>query len=292
MKTLRGVSTLLIISVYTLLLCIPLYLMGVLRPLTRGALRGWLDRHMDGIIDVWVGLNRGLFALLRTTRVDIEWRGCEALSRSDWYAVISNHQTWSDILVLQNSLRDRVPPLKFFTKRELIWVPLIGVAMYLLGFPYVRRFSRDKIAANPDLARLDRDATLEACNRFRAQPASVLNFLEGTRFTPAKHAAQNGRFRHLLNPKVGGLSYVLEGLSDRISKLVNVTIIYPDGVPTFWHFLQGRCRRVRVEVTCHDLPPLAANGNAAETRRRLTPWIDALWRAKDERLSEAFHPPN
>lgn len=292
MKTLRGIATLLIISIYTLLLCIPLYLMGALRPLTRGGLRRWFDRHMDGIIDVWVGLNRGLFALLGTTQVDIEWHGAEALGRDRWYAVVCNHQSWADILILQNSLRDGIPPLKFFTKRELIWVPLIGVAMWLLGFPYVHRFSREQIAANPALARLDRDATIEACNRFRSQPASVLNFLEGTRFTEAKHAAQRARYRHLLNPKVGGLSYVVASLRDKLHQIVDVTIIYPDGVPTFWHFLEGRCRRVHVVVNCYDLPAIAGNADAGEARRQLAPWIDSLWQEKDDRLSAARQPPN
>jgi 1-acyl-sn-glycerol-3-phosphate acyltransferase len=293
MNTIRGIVTLLLICLSTLALCIPLYVMGALRLVTRGRLKTWVSGHMDTIIDLWVSFNRLLFRLLRTADIEVRWNGDGGLDREHWYAVVSNHQSWSDILILQNTLRQRIPPLKFFTKRELIWIPLLGVAMWLLGFPYVHRFSREKIAADPALARLDREATLAACARFRDHPTSVLNFLEGTRFTPAKHASQRGRYRHLLNPKLGGLSYVVAGLGNKLHKLIDVTIVYPDGVPTFWDLLCGRCRRVEVRVDSHDLPMSIAGGaDAGMVRGQLNPWIETLWRDKDNRLHAAMEPAN
>ncbi|MEQ8486030.1 MAG: acetyltransferase [Pseudomonadales bacterium] len=293
MNSLRGLSTLLIVALVTLLLCLPLYLMGLLRALTRGRVRHGLDRQMDRIVDYWVGFHRWLFQVLRTTRLSVRWEGADELSRQRWYAVVSNHQSWADILILQNVMRYRVPPLKFFTKRELIWIPLIGVAMWLLGFPYVRRLSREQIAANPSLAELDRKATLDACERFRELPSSVLNFLEGSRFTPAKHAAQQGRFRHLLNPKTGGLSYVVAGLNDKLHKVLDVTISYPAGVPTFWQLLCGECPEVEVLIRCHDLPAdVVGCGDADRVRAGIGPWIESLWRDKDNRLAAAREPAN
>jgi 1-acyl-sn-glycerol-3-phosphate acyltransferase len=284
MNLLRGIAAFLLICTNTLICCIPLYLMGIAWGLCRGRARDAIDRRMDGIIDLWVGVNRLIFRALRITRIELELQGGEALAPNGWYAVVSNHRTWSDILVLQNSLWGIIPPLKFFTKQQLIWIPLLGVAMWLLGFPYVRRASKEQIARNPELLAEDRAATIEACRRFRDHPTSVLNFLEGTRFTQSKRDAQQGRFRNLLNPKLGGLSYVISGLEDKLHKILDVTIIYPDGTPTFWDLLQGRCRIVKVLVQCRDLPEDLHENDSDRVRAALGPWIEELWREKDARL--------
>jgi 1-acyl-sn-glycerol-3-phosphate acyltransferase len=176
--------------------------------------------------------------------------------------------------------------LKFFTKRQLIWVPLAGLAMWFLGFPYVRRLSREQISADPSLAELDRQATIASCLGFRDHPTSVLSFVEGSRFTPVKRAAQESRFEHLLNPKLGGVSYVVDALKDQIHKVLDVTIVYPGGVPSFWSLLQGRCQDVEVLVQCRDLPVTVAEAdNAAAIRDGLRPWIERLWQDKDARLT-------
>jgi 1-acyl-sn-glycerol-3-phosphate acyltransferase len=197
---------------------------------------------------------------------------------------VSNHQSWPDILILQTILR-RVPPVKFFTKQQLIWIPFLGLAMWLLGFPYVRRLSREQIAVNPALLELDRKATLEACDGFRNHPTTVLNFLEGTRFTAEKHSRQNGRFRSLLNPKSGGLNLVIGGLGDKLDCLIDVTIDYPDGTPTFWEFMKGECRGVEVLAQCREIPGEVLAADDAEARRQaLERWVETLWREKDARL--------
>jgi 1-acyl-sn-glycerol-3-phosphate acyltransferase len=293
MNLLRGAAALMLICVNTVILCMPLYLMAVFLVLPGRQTRAALRRRMDGIVDLWVGGNRLIFAALRLTRIDLQLETDDVLFRDRWYLVISNHQSWSDILILQNALWRRIPALKFFTKQQLVWVPLIGLAMLFLGFPYVRRASREQIARNPELLARDREATIEACQGFREYPSSVLNFLEGTRFTSDKRDAQQGRFRHLLNPKLGGLSYVVAVLEERIHKVLDVTIIYPEGTPSFWQLLQGRCREVKVLVQCRDLPAasnLPAHPDDSEaSRERLVPWIEALWREKDARLAP-FRP--
>jgi len=286
MNSLRGIAALLLISANTVIWCVPLYLLGLLRLVSPGRMRQGLARPMDGLVQVWVGCNRALFAGLRLTRIRPQWEDDESLSPRRWYLVLSNHQSWADIMILQNTLWRRIPMLKFFTKRELIWVPLAGLAMWLLGFPYVRRLGREQIEADPSLADLDRVATLDACERFRNHPCSVLSFIEGSRFSLAKHAAQAARFEHLLNPKLGGVSYVVDALKDRVHKVLDVTIVYRGGVPSFWDLLQGRCRDVEVLVRCRDLPGAVAGArDAAEVRERLRPWIESLWQDKDARLA-------
>ena len=273
--------------------CIPLFLMGAVRVLFKltGASRAEqaMARHMDLIIDSWVGFNRLLFRALGLTEVEITWEDAEDLSRDNWYMVVSNHQSWTDILILQTELFKPIPPLKFFTKRQLLWIPLLGQAMWLLDFPYVRRMSRSQIEANPALLEVDRKATLEACAKFSSHPTSALNFLEGTRFTTDKHEAQDSpRFQHLLNPKTGGLTQVLSALDGKLHKLLDITIDYPDGVPSFWEFMQGRCSKVTMRIRCQEIPTdIRSAGSDDERRTATNRWVEDLWLEKDARLTAA-----
>lgn len=286
LDALRGIFAITFIALHTVFWCTPLYVIGLVRlaiPAGRRRTGGVMNRIVDG----WVASNRVLFRVLNLTTINAQFTGTENLSRTGWYLVLSNHQTWADIIVLQNTFLGRIPPLKFFTKRELIWVPLLGVAMWLLGFPYVRRYSRELLAANPELRDHDKNATLRACDGFKERPTSVLNFLEGTRFTKAKHEAQQSPYRHLLMPRSGGLGYVAEALGERVVNVLDVTIDYPNGVPTFWEFLCGRCRAVDVRIDGHGVPEpltLLRGGNGREELKR---WVDDLWRRKDERISGA-----
>lgn len=288
MNFVRGILTVTLLSANMVIACVPIYLFGFIRLFLPAVARSVLTHWMDHIIDIWVGGNRLLFAAMHLTNVELVWDGAEDLSRNRWYMVVSNHQSWTDILILQTRLYGHIPPIKFFTKQQLIWVPFLGVAMWLLGFPYVRRLSKEQITANPQLIRLDRQATLDACKGFRNHPTTVLNFLEGTRFTADKHARQDGRFQTLLNPKVGGLAYVLSALNDKLHYVVDVTIEYPDGVPTFWAFMKGECRTVRMLIQCRAMPPEIVEMNAlADIRRALNPWVNTIWQEKDERLGGA-----
>ena len=282
MDTLRGVASIAFISLHTVLWCIPLYGMGLVRlavpvaPVRRG-----LGGAMDRIIDGWVACNRFLLWSLRLTQLELRLDGEAGFDRRGWYLIVSNHQSWADILVLQEIFLGRVPPLKFFTKKELLWAPMVGVAMWLLGFPYVRRYGREVLQARPELREHDRNATLRACERFLERPTSVLSFLEGTRFTTAKREAQESPHTWLLKPKSGGFAYVAEALGERLSGMIDVTIHYPLGVPSFWDFLCGRCRRVEVSIDGLGVPDAVAGVAAPEGRDRLRGWIDELWGAKD-----------
>ncbi len=118
-------------------------------------------------------------------------------------------------------------------------------------------------------------------------PTSVINFLEGTRYTPHKHDAQNSPYRNLLKPKVGGVAIALATLGERFDALLDVTIVYPDGPPTFWQLLSGRVRRVVVEVRKLPIPDELTRGDYARDagmRTRVQAWVNALWQDKDARI--------
>ena len=292
MSVLIGILTTVLVVSNIAINCIPLFIIGLFQMLARGlglkaadiALARWMDR----IIDSYALINRTIFSVFNLTRAKVNFAGDHSLSRQRWYMVVSNHQSWTDILVLQVYLYGRIPPLKFFTKRQLLWLPLLGQAMWLLGFPYVRRMSRAQIEANPELLVVDRKATQGACEKFKDNPSSVLNFLEGTRFTTEKRAAREPRFNHLLNPKSGGLSQVLIALDDRVHKLIDVTIQYPDGVPTFWGFMQGKCPSVEMQIDCLDLPDSLRTSEDEDQFREVTAsWVESLWTKKDAQLDAA-----
>lgn len=293
MRLLIGILSTTLVAGNVVVHCVPLFLMGIVRVTLRlagaASAEARLARSMDGIIDSWVGFNRWLFRVLGLSRVDVRWNNDSGLSRERWYVVVSNHQSWTDILILQTTFFGRIPPLKFFTKRQLLWLPFLGQAMWLLDFPYVRRIPREKIAANPALLEVDRNATRVACEKFRGHPTSVLNFLEGTRFTPVKHSAQETRrFDRLLNPKSGGLSQTLAALDDHLHQLIDVTLDYPHGIPTFWEFMQGRCPDVTMEVVCRSIPERIRHERDDDALRQATAeWVESLWTEKDRALSRS-----
>ena len=78
----------------------------------------------------------------------VKWKvtGLEKLKKNDWYLVISNHQSWVDIIIIQKVLYGRIPYIKFFLKKELIWVPIMGLAWWALDFPFMKRHTKEEIA--------------------------------------------------------------------------------------------------------------------------------------------------
>ena len=278
--TLRGITAVLFIAISTVLWCTPLHLMGLLSFLLPIKwIRAGFGHLMDRMIDGWVFSNRFMVHWLRITHIE-KPPLLHDLDRKHWNVVVCNHQSWTDILVLQNTLLGHIPPLKFFTKKELIYVPLVGVAMWLLGFPYVRRYSRAQLEKNPSLREHDRNATLQACQGFLERPTSVLNFLEGTRYSDEKKITQASPYSYLLLPKTGGLGYVCDALAQHIDNIIDVTIVYPDGTPGFWEFLCGRCTRVYFHARRYPIPPA--------DRDDRKDWADALWREKDSKISSTL----
>jgi 1-acyl-sn-glycerol-3-phosphate acyltransferase len=246
------------------------------------AVRRRIDPVLNAIAERWIATNA---VLLRGVTWDVS--GLEGLARDRWYGVLANHQSWADIFVLQHLLNRRIPMLKFFLKQQLIWVPLIGLAWWALDFPFMKRHSPQFLRDHPEKRADDLAAIRRACAKFSLIPTAVMAFVEGTRFTRAKHAAQQSPYRHLLLPKAGGLALALDAMGERFHALLDVTIVYPEGAPTFNELLAGRLRRVVVRV--RELPiPADLLGrdyaNDPEYRARVRAWIDGIWQEKDAAL--------
>ena len=274
---LRGVITATLLGLNTLVAfttMIPPALVKLLVPAT--GVRNACTRMLNAIANRWVANNNAWIHAVNRSRWDVQ--GVAGLHRRGWYLVSSNHQSWVDILVLQRVLHGHVPLLKFFLKAELIWVPVIGLAWWALDFPFMKR-GRGHGARSSDLK-----TTREACEKFKRIPTAVMNFVEGTRFTRAKHHAQKSPYRHLLKPKVGGLGIALATMGEQFESMLDVTIVYPQGTPSFWELLSGRLDAVLVRVQPRDIPAEVLGGDPVGDkayRQRLTAWIEGLWAEKD-----------
>lgn len=250
------------------------------------AVRLLIDPLLVAIAEAWIAGNSGWMALTQRTEWDVE--GIAGLDPHNWYLVNSNHQSWADIFVLQHLFNRRIPLLKFFIKDQLKWVPVMGLAWWALDFPFMRRHSEEYLKLHPEMRGKDQAATRRACEKFALIPTSVMNFLEGTRFTPAKHAKQQSPYRHLLKPKAGGIALALNAMGDKFRAILDVTIVYPDGAPNFWDFLCGRLRRVIVRVQSLPVPEHLMQGDYAAdaaTREAFAVWVRLLWRDKDAQIS-------
>ncbi len=243
-----------------------------------------VDRMLNWIAMSWIGVNSAWIDAVGNAGWQVS--GTDGLRRDDWYIIAANHQSWVDILVLQKVFAGRVPMLKFFLKRQLIYVPVIGLAWWALDFPFMQRKGGASSAQDLERARL-------ACEKFRLVPTSVINFLEGTRFTRAKHDRQASPYRHLLKPRSGGIATALATLGEHCHRLLDVTIVYPHGAPEFWSLLSGRVDDVIVHVEQREIPQDLLGGDYASDagfRARMQDWVNLLWAEKDaliERLKPA-----
>ncbi|PTU72869.1 acyltransferase [Pseudomonas mangrovi] len=284
-----GLSVILLVLLNTLILIGPMLLLALMRLILPGRrLRLACSRGVMWIAETWAELNKLIFATLTPTVWDI--RGGGELRSDTSYLVISNHQSWVDIPALVQAFNRKTPYFKFFLKRELIWVPFLGLAFWALDYPFMKRYSKAFLARNPHMQGQDLLITRRACEKFRDLPVTVVNYLEGTRFTPAKHAAQGSPYQHLLKPKAGGVAFVLAALGEQLDAILDVTLVYPEGrIPGFWKLISGQLPRVIVDIRTRELDPALWQGdyqNDPLFRQFVQGWVSGLWAEKDARIAE------
>jgi len=264
----KGVVSLLL-YILNLLLHVPLILMLVFK------------RQLPHL---WISINR----LIRkhVSHVNIEAHLPENLNLETFYLVTSNHQTWADIMVLFDTFDQKIPMLKFFTKKQLLWLPLVGFACWMYDFPFLHRHTKAQLKKHPEWKNKDFEATKKACEKFKKHPGSLTLFAEGTRFTPAKHQKQASPFLHLLKPKAGGMAFALRCMEGRIKSLVDVTIVYPDK-PSFWDYCSGKMKKISVYAKVIPLPESILFGdyeNDSAYRAHFQQFLNKLWQEKDQLL--------
>lgn len=250
----------------------------------------WVQSHcfeaVRWIASTWASVNAVIFRLLTPTVWDV--RGQQDLNRNESLLVVSNHQSWVDIPALMAAIHGKAPFFTFFLKRELLWVPFLGFAWWALEYPFMRRYSKKQLEQNPSLRGKDLEITRKACDRLQGRPVSLVNYLEGTRFTPAKHQQQQSPYRYLLKPRSGGVAFTLSAMGDQLTQLLDVTLVYPgDKPPTFLDLLTGKVQRVIIDIEKYPLPAAMRQGDYQQDevfRAEFQQWINQLWQKKDEKI--------
>lgn len=272
----------------TLFWTTPLYVLTFLRAIIpHQGFRNWCAETMVRLAENWISCNSAGIDLLQNIKWTVHLPADLNPNRS--YLVMSNHQSWVDIVVLQQVLNRKIPFLRFFLKNQLRYVPLLGGAWKALDFPFMKRHSRAYLEKHPEKRGEDLAATKRACDKLAGKNISIINFLEGTRFTPSKHKSQNSPFKNLLSPKAGGIAFVLQAMGTQFDSLLDVTIYYPGGPQSLWGLFTGRLHEVVVWIDKRQIPKELLNGDYFGNepfRLKMQDWLKELWLAKDSRIQQ------
>ena len=237
----------------------------------------------------------GLAALLHLNpHLKWEIEGLEKLNKKNWYLLICNHHSWADIVVLCVIFRKHIPMNKYFLKQQLAWVPFIGLACWALDMPFMRRYSHSYLIRHPERRGKDVETTRRSCEKFRTHPTTIVNFVEGSRFTEEKRRQTRSPYKNLLPPKAAGIAMALGVLGAQFDKLLDVTLCYPENNDSpFFDMLSGKLTRIVVRV---NLLPVAEelHGDYVSDKnfkRRFQQWLNTLWEEKDTLLTSLITPP-
>lgn len=263
---------------------LPLIMLRLLLPLR--VLQSPLSRLMVAVAQQWVASNQLVYRVMHAPAWHLDYRA--QLDPAKSYLLICNHQSWADIPILFDLFHGRTHFLRFFLKQELVWVPIIGAACWALDMPFMKRHSREAIAANPALRGEDLATTRRFCAKYRHRPITVVNFLEGTRFTESKRETSGSPYRHLLRPKSAGLSFTLNAMGEQFGGIIDVTLAYQPSIRNkVWSWLCGEQSHMALHVDTLPIPPDMIHGDYegdAEYRARFQAWVNGIWSRKDARL--------
>lgn len=284
----KGFVASIILITNTLFWCLCIYFFAILKFLLPfPAVAAWCRRCMVKIGESWISINSLEADLMHKIDWDIE--GIAGLDPDKSYLISANHQSWVDIVVLQHVFNKRIPFLRFFLKRELIYVPFMGLVWWAMDYPFMRRYTKEYLEKHPEMRGRDLETTRKACEKFRGLNISILNFLEGTRFTESKQKSSKSPYRYLLPPKTGGIAFVLQSMGSQFDSLLDVTIYYPEGKPSLWNLLSGKVNEIVVRVRRVEIPKELIDGNYLEQdafRLKMSDWVRELWTSKDELLTK------
>jgi len=286
LRNLRGLIVFGGVTINTLFWFVPIFVLAIFKlVLPFKIFRRSLTRVLMAMGENWISCNRLILAGGGT----LHWKanGIDDLRKEGWYLVLANHQTWVDILVLQTIFNRRIPFLKFFIKQELIWFPFLGVAWWALDMPFMKRYTPSYLAKHPEKKGKDLEATQRACQRFSDTPTSVINFIEGTRFSEQKRNDRQSPYDNLLPPRAGGIAIALSSMGEIFDAILDVTIVYPDGVPKFWGLCCGDRVQVIAEVRRRAIEQPLIHGDYQGDRvfrRQMHQWLGSIWLEKDQRI--------
>jgi 1-acyl-sn-glycerol-3-phosphate acyltransferase len=195
---------------------------------------------------VWWGSTVWIAKILYGTRIEISG---DPVPPGENALVVANHQEMPDITFLMHLAiqKKRLGDMKWIVKDILKWAPGVGWGMWMLGCVFVKReWTRDRKSIEQAFANI---------KKIR-MPVWLIMFAEGTRFKEKKRAGAEAYGRqierqpleHVLWPRTKGFLAAVIGLGRHLDAIYDVTIGYPQGVPTLWQYCQGDARVAHLHV--------------------------------------------
>jgi 1-acyl-sn-glycerol-3-phosphate acyltransferase len=194
--------------------------------------------------------------------------------------VICNHQSMADVpLIFTLAWRKKMlENLKWYVKDIIKYVPGPGWGMKFLNCIFLKRdWESDKTKINQTFSNI-------TDNRIKIW---LISFLEGTRISSKKlelatqFAATKGLCspEHVLLPRTKGFVASISGLRGHITSVVDLTIYYPDGIPTLWQVFRRDLLKAFINI---ERIPIAALPTASKD---LEKWVFEQYQKKDQLLA-------
>ncbi len=283
----HALSAMMVLLSSTIIGSLPVFILGLLKLFPNEHWKVLCTKQVDKIATLWCDINNIYVNKIHPARWEIT--GFKDFNPNDWYLVVANHQSWLDIVVLQRLFNRKIPVLKFFIKDQLKWVPFLGFSWWAMGCPFMKRYSQEYIAKYPHKKGQDLEATKKALKLFKKSPATIMSFVEGTRYTPEKKIQQQSPYQHLLKPKAGGVSFVIDAMCHKINHFLDVTIIYPDKQHSLWDFLCQRVNSIKIHIREIPIPNQFLESSLIDneqTQIEFRQWLNDKWSEKDHLIGQ------
>ncbi|MEC7948995.1 MAG: lysophospholipid acyltransferase family protein [Myxococcota bacterium] len=258
---------------YLIFIVNPLQMLSVLvYPFSPSAFRAFNRACAKSVWGIWVWM-----AYVQN-RIRVRITG-DDLPREENALLISNHQSIADVMVLLCLAWQcgRVQDMKWFVKDVVKYIPGPGWGMRFLDCIFVKRdWARDKDSIKKLFGKYARDQI----------PVFVVSFLEGTRRTERKaqeaEAFARGKGLYVpqqtLVPRTKGFVASVTGLRDHLDAVYDVTIGYPERVPSLFDCYACLVPHVEIHVRRYEMQTLP------ESPDELAQWAFARFEEKDRRL--------
>ncbi|AHB97837.1 acyltransferase [Francisella orientalis] len=235
-------------------------------------------------VSLWVSFVILIAKFFSPTKIEIEQN--KELDKSGSYLIICNHKSWLDTFVLMMIFHKKIAFPKFFMKFQVFFIPVLGLIAWALEFPAMKRYKKEYLKKHPEKKGEDLKKTVEYCKKLSSRPTTIVNFVEGTRYTSQK--ALKSAYKNLLNPKAGGIAVILKSLSDRMVGVLNTTIVYDNPKQTLWDYMIRKTKKIKVKVDFIPISevPMGDYFTSETDKEYFQVWLNKLWQTNDEYISK------
>ena len=211
--------------------------------------------------------------------IEVSFSG-DKLPDDDNALLLPNHQNIADIPILLSlaKRKQRLGDMKWFMKSIIKFIPGPGFGMLFLDGIFLKRNWLD------DESMIMR--TFSKIHRFNV-PIWLVAFLEGTRITPEKLKASQAFAKsrgltipeRVMIPRTKGFVATIHGLKNHLDAVYDITIAYPQGIPSLWQMIMGDVKKVCVDVRRTPISSLPDSDQGLER------WVMECFLEKEKRLN-------